>query len=124
MDRYDAEFEVEGLREDVEILVDRWGVPHVYAASRDDVYLAQGFNAARDRLFQIDLWRRRGNGLLSEVLGKAFVEQDRANRLFRYRGDMRTEWLAYGTATRAVVTAFTRGSSITPRTCSFSIKSV
>jgi penicillin G amidase len=106
---YDTEFVVEGLADDVEILVDVWGVPHVYAGSRDDVYLAQGFNAARDRLFQIDLWRRRGNGQLSEVLGEAFVEQDRANRLFRYRGDMRTEWLAYGTATRAVVTAFTRG---------------
>lgn len=105
----EQEFVVEGLREDVEILVDVWGVPHVYAGSRDDVHLAQGFNAARDRLWQIDLWRRRGNGLLSEVLGEAFVEQDRANRLFRYRGDMRAEWLAYGTATRAVVTAFTRG---------------
>ena len=103
----EQEFVVEGLREDVEILVDRWGVPHLYAGSRDDVYLAQGFNAARDRLWQIDLWRRRGNGLLSEVLGEAFVEQDRANRLLRYRGDMRAEWLAYGTATRAVVTAFT-----------------
>ncbi|NEM05541.1 penicillin acylase family protein [Geodermatophilus normandii] len=105
----EQEFVVEGLTEDVEILVDVWGVPHLYAGSRDDVHLAQGFNAARDRLWQIDLWRRRGNGLLSEVLGGAFVEQDRANRLFRYRGDMRAEWLAYGTATRAVVTAFTRG---------------
>ncbi|GAB3316746.1 penicillin acylase family protein [Geodermatophilus aquaeductus] len=105
----EQEFVVEGLREDVEILVDVWGVPHLYAGSRDDVHLAQGFNAARDRLWQIDLWRRRGNGLLSEVLGEAFVEQDRANRLLRYRGDMRAEWLAYGTATRAVVAAFTRG---------------
>jgi penicillin amidase len=105
----EQEYEVAGLTGEVEILVDRWGVPHIYAQSRDDVYLAQGFNAARDRLFQIDLWRRRGNGLLSEVFGPAFVEQDRANRLLRYRGDMRAEWLAYGTSTRAVVTAFTRG---------------
>jgi penicillin amidase len=43
------------------------------------------------------------------VFGPAFVQQDRANRLFRYRGDMRAEWLAYGTATRRVATAFTRG---------------
>ncbi|MCW2904969.1 MAG: hypothetical protein JWO67_7234 [Streptosporangiaceae bacterium] len=105
----DQEYMLEDLTDEVEILVDRWGVPHIYAKSRDDVYLAQGFNAARDRLFQIDLWRRRGNGLLSEVFGTAFVEQDRANRLFRYRGDMRAEWLAYGTAVRGVVTAFTRG---------------
>ncbi|GAB3344487.1 penicillin acylase family protein [Modestobacter lapidis] len=105
----EQEYVVDGLGDDVEIIVDTWGVPHVYASSRDDVYLAQGFNAARDRLFQIDLWRRRGNGLLSEVFGPAFVEQDRAGRLLRYRGDMRAEWLAYGTATRRVVTAYTRG---------------
>ncbi|MCE0765101.1 penicillin acylase family protein [Pseudonocardia kujensis] len=102
-------YEVAGLGAEVEILVDTWGVPHLYAASADDVYLAQGFNAARDRLFQIDLWRRRGNGLLAEAFGPAFVEQDRANRLFRYRGDMRSEWLAYGTAARRIVTRFTQG---------------
>ena len=59
-----------GLASPVEILIDRWGVPHVYAAARRDLFVAQGFNAARDRLFQIDLWRRRGLGLLSEVFGR------------------------------------------------------
>jgi len=108
-DTAEQQFEIAGLAAEVEILVDRWGVPHIYAGSHEDVYLAQGFNAARDRLFQIDLWRRRGNGWLSEVFGPAFVAQDRANRLFRYRGDMDAEWAAYGPATRAVVTAFTRG---------------
>lgn len=56
----------------------------------------QGFNAARDRLWRIDVWRRRGLGLLCEVFGDQFVEQDRANRLFLSRGDMYREWLAYG----------------------------
>ncbi|MBM9466116.1 penicillin acylase family protein [Nakamurella leprariae] len=106
---YDLEYPVAGLTAEVEIVVDTWGVPHITAASQQDVYVAQGFNAARDRLFQIDLWRRRGNGLLSEVFGPAFVEQDRASRLLRYRGDLRAEWLAYGTATRRIVTAFTTG---------------
>ena len=64
-------FEIPGLTGPVEILIDRWGVPHLYADSQDDLFLAQGFNAARDRLFQIDLWRRRGLGLLSEVFGAA-----------------------------------------------------
>lgn len=100
---------VPGLSEPVEILVDRWGVPHVYAESRDDLFLAQGFNAARDRLFQIDLWRRRGLGLLSEVLGPEYVEHDRAARLFLYRADMRAEWPAYGPDTERVTTAFVRG---------------
>ena len=102
-------YEVGGLEEEVEILVDRWGVPHITAGSRSDVYLAQGFNAARDRLFQIDLWRRRGHGLLSEALGEAYVEQDRANRLMLYRGDMRDEWEAYGPGVREAVEAFVSG---------------
>jgi penicillin amidase len=97
------------LSSPVEILLDRWGVPHVYAKSRDDLFVAQGFNAARDRLFQIDLWRRRGLGLLSEVFGEAYVEQDRAARLFLYRADMRAEWLAYGSETKRVTSAFVRG---------------
>ena len=86
---------VSGIKAPAEILVDRWGVPHIYAKSEADVFFLQGFNAARDRLFQIDLWRRRGLGQLSEVFGKAFVEQDKAARLFLYRGSMDREWRAY-----------------------------
>ncbi|MEV6755241.1 penicillin acylase family protein [Streptomyces sp. NPDC051214] len=103
------EFEVPGLREAVEIRIDRWGVPHLYAASQDDLFLAQGFNAARDRLFQLDLWRRRGLGLLAEVLGERYAEHDRAARLFLYRGDMAGEWRAYGDDTERVTTAFVDG---------------
>jgi penicillin G amidase len=88
-------FSVPGLRAAAEIRVDRWGVPHIYAGSEADLFYVQGFNAARDRLFQIDLWRRRGLGLLSEVFGPGFFEQDRAARLFLYRGDMGSEWRIY-----------------------------
>ncbi|MFE1664064.1 penicillin acylase family protein [Microbacterium sp. P02] len=104
-----TEYEVPALAHDVEIIVDRWGVPHVYAQSKDDVFLAQGFNAARDRLFQIDLWRRRGNGLLAEVFGPSYIEQDRANRLFLYRGDMDAEWGSYVDGTREAVESFAAG---------------
>lgn len=90
------EWHVSGLRQSAEILVDQWGVPHIYAKNEDDLFFAQGFNAARDRLFQLDLWRRRGLGQLSEVFGANYLEQDRAARLFLYRGDMKQEWKAYG----------------------------
>jgi penicillin amidase len=103
------EYPVSGLGRDVEVLIDRWGIPHIYAESRLDAFVAQGFQAARDRLFQIDLWRRRGLGLLSEVLGPAYVKQDRASRLFLYRGDMRPEWLSYSTDAKDIVTAFVTG---------------
>lgn len=104
-----SEFGVPGLAEPVEIVVDEWGVPHIYAGSELDAYLAQGFNAARDRLYQIDLLRRRGHGLLAEVLGPEYVEQDKASRLFLYRGDLDAEWAAYGPQTRDIVRAFTSG---------------
>ena len=94
---------------DAEIIVDRWGVPHIYAKSEADVFLAQGFNAARDRLFQIDLWRRRGLGQLSEVFGSAYLEQDRAARLFLYRGDMKKEWAAYGPHAEQLTKQFVAG---------------
>lgn len=86
---------IPGLHAAAEIRVDRWGVPHLYARSDADLFFVQGFNAARDRLFQIDLWRRRGLGQLSEVFGPGFLEQDRAARLFLYRGDMDREWRIY-----------------------------
>jgi len=102
-------FSVTGLERPVDVLVDEWGIPHLYAESEDDLFFAQGFNAARDRLFQMDLWRRRGLGRLAEVLGPAYVERDRAARLFLYRGDMEREWAAYGPDARRIVTRFTEG---------------
>ena len=98
-----------GLQQPAQILVDRWGVPHIYAASQDDAFFVQGYNAARDRLFQIDLWRRRGLGRLSEVFGSGFVEQDTASRLFLYRGDMQREWQAYGKNAQGIAERFVAG---------------
>src|ERR1035437_77498 len=93
---------IKGLKQPVEILIDRWDVPHIYARNEADLFFAQGFNAARDRLFQIDLWRRRGLGQLSAVFGTAFVEQDKATRLFLYRGDMNKEWASYGPSAKQI----------------------
>lgn len=98
-----------GLGQPARILVDRWGVPHIYAASQDDAFFVQGFNAARDRLFQIDLWRRRGLGELASVFGPSYVEQDRAARLFLYRGSMAPEWAAYGKDAQRTSARFVAG---------------
>ncbi|HEY8572346.1 penicillin acylase family protein [Phenylobacterium sp.] len=100
---------VAGLREPAEIVVDRWGVPHIYAQSARDAFFLQGWNAARDRLWQIDLWRKRGLGRLSASFGPAYVEQDRAARLFLYRGDMAAEWASYAPGAKETVEAFTAG---------------
>ncbi|MEM6484569.1 MAG: penicillin acylase family protein [Pseudomonadota bacterium] len=101
--------EIAGLQANAEMLVDRWGIPHIYAQNEHDAYFLQGFNAARDRLWQIDLWRRRGLGLLAEAFGEQFVPNDRAARLFLFRGDMDAELAAYGPDGRRAVEAFTAG---------------
>jgi len=102
-------YEVNGLEAPAEILIDEWGVPHIYARTHYDAFFVQGFNAARDRLWQIDLWRRRGLGELASVLGEAYAAQDRAARLFLYRGDMYREWLAYGSDAKRIAEAFVAG---------------
>ena len=100
---------IKGLRQPAEILIDRWGVPHIYAKNEADLFFAQGFNAARDRLFQIDLWRRRGLGQLSEIFGPAFIEQDKATRLFLFRGDMKKEWASYSPDSEQIAEEFVAG---------------
>lgn len=100
---------VQGLEGPAELIIDKWGIPHIYAASSRDAFFLQGYNAARDRLWQIDLWRKRGLGRLSASLGPAYVAQDRAARLFLYRGDMTAEWAAYDPAGRGAVEAFAAG---------------
>ena len=70
-----------------------------------DLFFAQGFVAAQDRLFQMEMWRRAGEGRLSEVLGPSAVERDRFARTFRYRGDMAKEWASYAPDAKAIVTA-------------------
>ena len=102
-------YQVTGLEKDAEIVVDNYGVPHIYAQTHYDAFFVQGFNAARDRLWQIDTWRRRGLGQLAEVFGEAYVAQDRASRLFLYRGDMYPEWLAYGSDAKRIAQAFSAG---------------
>ena len=104
-----ATYQIDGLQYPAEIIVDKWGIPHIYAQDHYDAFFVQGFNAARDRLWQIDLWRKRGLGKLSETFGKRFATQDLAARLFLYRKDMYTEWLSYGNDAKKIAEAFTHG---------------
>ena len=100
---------VAGLQTPVEISVDKWGVPHIKAQNLSDLFFAQGFNAARDRLWQIDLARKRGLGLLAADFGPGYLAQDRAARLFLYRGDMDAEWACYGPDSKSICTSFANG---------------
>jgi penicillin amidase len=83
-----GELAVPGLRDRVEVIRDRWGVPHIYAANTDDLFFAQGYVMAQDRLWQMEMWRREREGRLAEILGPSAVARDRQARLLAYRGPM------------------------------------
>lgn len=104
-----SEQSVKGLQAPAELILDQWGVAHIYAGSTRDALFLQGYNAARDRLWQIDLWRKRGLGLLAKDFGPSYVAQDRAARLFLYRDDMAREWAAYGPDAKSYTEAFVAG---------------
>lgn len=74
---------VAGMRQPVEILRDSWGIPHIYAQTEEDLFFAQGYVQAQDRLFQMDAQRRIGHGRLSEIAGPLGIPSD---RLARYCG--------------------------------------
>jgi penicillin amidase len=81
---------VEGLSAPVEILRDRYGIPHVYARSAEDLFFAQGFVHAQDRFWQMEFWRRISSGRLSELFGKSTLETDKFLRtLGLYRAAQR-----------------------------------
>ncbi|MBK8877580.1 MAG: penicillin acylase family protein [Haliscomenobacter sp.] len=93
----------------MEILVDQWGVPHIYAKSEQDLFFAQGFYAARDRLFQFEIWRRQATGTVAEVLGPRELKRDLGARLFQFRGDMQEEMRHYHPRGDLIITSFVAG---------------
>jgi penicillin G amidase len=98
-----------GLHRTVRVVRDRWGVAHIFAANQHDLFFAQGYVAAQDRLFQMELWKRSGQGRLAEVMGAAELQHDIRARLLRYRGDMEVEYRSYSPDTKEILEAFTAG---------------
>jgi len=105
----DGTLRVRGLHRAVRVQRDRWGVAHIYAADQHDLFFAQGFVVSQDRLFQMEMWKRSGQGRLAEVLGPGAVERDLNARRLRYRGDMQAEFSSYAPDTEEILEAFTGG---------------
>src|SRR6266581_3732178 len=104
-----GKLKVRGLLKPVNVLRDRWGVAHIYAQNQHDLFFAQGFVVAQDRLFQMELWKRSGEGRLAEILGAAALSRDLNARLLRYRGDIDAEYRSYAHDTKEILEAFTDG---------------
>lgn len=106
----DGEQRLVGLRDSVEVIRDRWGIPHIYAQNTDDLFFAQGYVMAQDRLWQMEMWRRDKEGRMAEILGPQAVARDRQARLLRYRGPMDDrEWASYHPEGKRIFDAYAAG---------------
>jgi len=98
-----------GLTKPVEVLRDGHGISHIYAQNEHDLFFAQGYVAATDRLFQLELWRRQATGTVAELLGPRELERDIGARLFKFRGNMQTELAHYHPRGAAIIQSFVDG---------------
>src|SRR5262245_28316224 len=105
----DQTIRVAGVAEPVEVIRDRWGVNHIYAKNEADLFFTQGYTAARDRLFQFELWRRQATGTVAEILGPKELKRDIGTRLHMFRGDLKSELNWYHPRGEAIITAYVRG---------------
>ena len=79
------------LIDKVEVYRDNSGINHIYASNQEDLFFMQGYLAAKDRLFQFEVWRRQAIGTVSEILGSDELERDIGTRLFKFRGNIEDE---------------------------------
>jgi penicillin amidase len=106
----DGTIAVPGLREPVTVVRDTWGVPHISARSADDLFFAQGYVMAQDRLWQMEMWRRAAEGRMAEIAGPDAIARDRVARLLKYRGPFDgAEWTSYHPDARRIFSAFANG---------------
>jgi penicillin amidase len=105
----DGTIVVNGLHSDVSVERDRWSIPHIRAASAEDMVEAQGYVMAQDRLWQMDLLRRAARGQLSEILGPAVLSIDKRFRTMGFGHAAEREAAAAKGEPRVIVEAYARG---------------
>ena len=105
----DGRLTLPGLTSPVEILRDRWGVPHIYAQTAHDLFFAQGVVHAQDRLWQMELNRRTALGQLSELFGEIALDTDRTARAFGFNRLGQTDWKNASDELRAAISAYCEG---------------
>jgi penicillin amidase len=91
---------------------DDHGVPHIEALTQEDLFVAQGYVTAQDRLWQMDVFRRNANGELAEVMGPSLLRHDKAQRVFQYRNTAHRIYANLSAEDRARYEAYARGVNI------------
>ncbi len=105
----DGELHVPGLKDKVSVVRDIHGVPHIRASSLHDLWFAQGFVHAQERLWQMGVRRRRLAGTLAEILGEDGLASDRLRRRVGFLRAAEREWAQANEAYRAVVEPYVAG---------------
>ena len=100
---------IDGLLDEVEVLRDNYGINHIYANNQKDLFFMQGYLAAKDRLFQFEIWRRQATGTVAEIFGEDELERDIGTRLFKFRGNMVDELNHYHDDGFEIVSSFVSG---------------
>ncbi|MGP8176269.1 MAG: penicillin acylase family protein [Terracidiphilus sp.] len=108
----DGDVHLAGLSAPVTVRRDAHGVPHIEAATQDDLFLAQGYVTAQDRLWQMDVYRRNANGELAEVFGSSQLEHDKAQRVLQFRNTARRIYASLSPFDRARLEAYARGVNL------------
>ncbi|GAB2781460.1 penicillin acylase family protein [Rhabdobacter roseus] len=101
--------QMKGLKQPVEVIRDQWGISHIYAQNEHDLFFAQGYVAATDRLFQLELWRRQATGTVAELLGPGELKRDLGTRLFMFRENREQEMAHYHPRGKSIITAYVAG---------------
>jgi penicillin amidase len=105
----DGEIQLSGLDGPVNVYRDYMGIPHIYAASLHDLFMAQGYVHAQDRFWQMDFWRHTGSGRLSEMFGETQVETDAFLRTLGWRQVAEQELASYDPESVAILNAYAEG---------------
>ncbi|MBK5277587.1 MAG: penicillin acylase family protein [Bacteroidia bacterium] len=100
---------VSGLQQPVEVIRDTYGINHIYAQNENDLFFTQGYCAAKDRLFQFEIWRRQATGTVAEILGPRELTRDIGTRLFQFRGDIKQELNHYHERGELIIQSYVDG---------------
>jgi len=100
---------LKGLRAEVEIVRDTWGVPHVFAQNEEDLFFAFGYVHAQDRMWQMELSRRAGFGRLSEIFGERTLERDRNIRVLGLKEAVKKDLADLTPELKELLFAYSRG---------------
>ncbi len=105
----DGKLALPGLQEEVRIVRDEWGTVHIYAENEHDLFFAQGFATAQDRMFQMEVFRRSPSGRMAEIVGEQAVFIDTFNRNMLMRETAELIWEEMDEDSKIILQAYTDG---------------